>query len=99
MFLRRSRSADGRTQQEDEELIPLIQELGRFERANRATRRREQMAEHPRPPHDGNEARLGQLPGEGVANQMPVRTSLRDIQRPVIGTSPSCIRLSPAACN
>ena len=99
MFLRRSRSAEGRTQQEDEELIPLIQELGRFERANRATRRREQMAEHPRPPHDGNEARLEQLPGEGVANQMPVRTSLRDIQRPVIGTSPSCIRLSPAARN
>ena len=100
MLLRRSRSADGRRPQGDEDLIPLIPDIDRFERANRAQRRREQMAENPRP-HIAqvNEVRLGQAPGEGVGNQVPGRMSLRDIQRPVIGTSPSCIRLSAAARN
>ena len=49
MLLRRSRSADGRRPQGDEDLIPLIPDIDRFERANRAQRRREQMAENPRP--------------------------------------------------
>ena len=100
MFLRRSRSADSRTQRRDEELTPLIPDIDRFERANRAQRRREQMAEHPRPHNaQGDDVRLGQLPGGGIGNQPPGRMSLRDIQRPVIGTSPSCICLTPAACN
>ena len=34
-----------------------------------------------------------------IGNQVPVQINLRDIQRPVIGTSPSCIRLSAAAQN
>ena len=37
--------------------------------------------------------------GIGNAQTMPVRMNMREIQRPVIRASPSCIRLSPAARN
>ena len=76
MFLRHWRSAEGRTHREDEELIPLIPNIDRFERANRAQRRREQMVEHHRPPNGGDDARLGQLPGGGIGNQMLGRMSI-----------------------
>ena len=70
MFLRRSQSANSRTQRGDDDLIPLIPDIDRFERANCAQRRREQMAEHHRPPNGGDDARLGQLLGGGIGNQM-----------------------------
>ena len=42
---------------------------------------------------------FGQFPTEGNGNPIPSRMSTREIQKPVIGASPSCIRLSPVARN
>ena len=53
----------------------------------------------PRPRVEDEDARIGQAQGGGNGNQMPMRVALRDIQRLVIGASPSCIRLSDGARN
>ena len=87
---------------ENIDIIPLIPKIERLCRANRATRRRERMAEISRH-RDEQEEEMGQLQGAhnggGNGQALLVRMNMREIQRPVIGTSPSCIRLSPAARN
>ena len=93
MLLRRSRSL------ENEEVIPLIPKIERLCRENRANRRRERMEGMARPQVEVEDARIGQDQGGGNGNQIPMRVALRDIQRLVIGTSPSCIRLGDAAKN
>ena len=94
MHLRRARSL------QNVELVPLNPKIERWCREVRANQRRDRMAENLRQQNDhGEEARMGQLPRDDIGNQMLMRINLRDIQRPVIGTSPSCIRLSAAARN
>ena len=56
------------------ELVKLNPEIERWCREIRTNQRRERMAE--------------QMRG-GIGNQVPMRMNLRDIQRPMIGTSPS----------
>ena len=43
--------------------------------------------------------RVEQAQGDGDGNQLSDRMSMKEIQRSMIGASPSCIRLSPTARN
>ena len=84
---RRSHSAD------NVELLELNHEIERTCRANRAQRRQEMEQEGQE--HCGNFL----PPNQPQPPLAAPRVNLRAIQRPVIGASPLCIRLSDAARN
>ena len=103
---RRTRSA------ENINLYPFDPEIERTLRANLLQRRREMEGQHdgnlPQPPpppfHHPPPPHFQQFPQvqPGNINNLPLappRPSLRAIQRPTIGSSPLCIRLSESARN
>ena len=103
---RRTRSA------ENINLYPFDPEIERTLRANLVQSRREMEGQHdgnlpppPPPPfHPPPPPHLQQIPQvqPGNINNLPLappRPSLRAIQRPTIGSSPICIRLSESARN
>ena len=75
----------------------MILEIERLCRENWANQRRARMEGMLRP--QVKEPRIERAQGDGDGNQLPGRMSMREIQRPVIGVSPSCIWLSPAVRN